>query len=276
VSTLLTSKELARFVARGFLRFDALLRPEVCTALLADVDSGRDVRGCRYGTRLSEAWPDAPGIRAIFSDERVRGIVESLVGPDPIYDHHYPHVTNPGQRIGENLHQDAVYDPRRFAFDVQISIFPQDTRPEMGGTLIVPGSHLRRVNEGDIIRYQHILGEEQIVCPAGTVVVWHHNLWHSGRSNRSTERRVMFKVRLQPRERQFRVWDVADLNDPEIDEILGRTEPWHGVDGRIEVLNRFALFHALSGRPPGASAPHFAHYLELRDELEQPRRWNRA
>jgi len=266
MKTLLTSKELARFVARGFLRFDALLGAEACAALLEDVESGRHGRGCHYGSRLSEAWPEAAGIRAIFADERVRGIVESLLGRDPIYDHHCPHVTQPGQRSGENLHQDAVYDPRPFAFDLQLPIFPQETRPEMGGTLIVPGSHLRRVNEGDIVRYQHILGEEQIVCSAGTLIVWHHNLWHSGRSNRSTERRVMFKVRLQPRERQFRTWDLADLDDPEIDEILGRAEPWHGVDERIEALNRFALFRALSGRAPGASAPHYIHYLERRDE----------
>jgi hypothetical protein len=265
VKTLLTSKQLASFVARGFLRFDGLLNADACAGLLRDVESGRDARGCRYGMPLSEAWPEAAAVRAIFSDDRVSGIVESLLGRDPIYDHHYPHVTNPGQRVGENLHQDAVYDPRRLAFDIQISIFPQETRPEMGGTLIVPGSHLRHVNEADIARYQHIVGEEQIVCPAGTVVVWHHNLWHSGRSNRSSERRTMFKVRLQPRERQFRTWDVSDLGDPEIEEILGRAERWHGVDGRIEVLNRFALFHALSGSALGPSAPHFAHYLERRD-----------
>ena len=34
-SKLLSSKEVARFVARGFLRYDALLDSEVCAGLLA-------------------------------------------------------------------------------------------------------------------------------------------------------------------------------------------------------------------------------------------------
>jgi hypothetical protein len=271
VSALLTSREVARFVARGFLRFDALLSPAACAGLLADVESGRHRAGCRYGMPLSDVWPEAAELRGIFSKPRLLGIVTSLLGPDPIYDHHHPHVTQPGQHPGENLHQDAIYDTREFAFDIQISIFPQETTLEMGGTLVVPGSHLRRVNESDIRRYQHILGQEQLVCPAGTVVVWHNNLWHSARTNRSSSSRMMFKLRLQPRQRQHRTWDLADLDDPEIYRILSQNEPWHGVDGRIEIMNRLALFRYLSGEGPGASSPHFGHYLDRRHGRESTR-----
>jgi hypothetical protein len=259
---LLTSKEVARFVARGFLRYDALLGPEACRGLLQEVANGAHQQGCKYGIPLAEAWPQAPQLRAIFREPRFEGVVTSLLGDDPIYDHHFPHVTEPGQRHGDNLHQDAIRDARHFAFDVQISIFPESTTLAMGGTLIVPGSHLRRVNEADIVRYQHIVGQEQIVCPAGTVIFWHNNLWHSGRTNHSAARRMMFKVRLQPRARQHRTWDLGDLDDPEVDRILSEPEPWHGVDGRIEIMNRFALFRYMSGRNPGPSSPHFAHYFE--------------
>jgi hypothetical protein len=41
----------------------------------------------------------------------------------------------------------------------------------MGGTLIVPGSHLRRTNESDTGRYQNLLGQIRLTCPAGTVVL---------------------------------------------------------------------------------------------------------
>lgn len=261
----LTTKELARFVARGFLRYDALLSGDACRRLVDDVDSGRGESGCHYGMRLSEAWPHAKAIRDIFADSRMQGVITSLLGDDPLYDHHYAHVNEPGHRRGDDLHQDAVYDTREFAFDVQVSVFPQETTLEMGGTLIVPGSHLRRVNERDIMRYQNIVGQEQLVCPAGTVVFLHHNLWHSSRSNRSASRRMMFKLRLQPRTRQYRTWDLADLDDPEVFRILDQAEPWHGVDGRIEVMNRLALFHYLSGKKPGSTAPHFGHYLDRRD-----------
>lgn len=261
MTALLTSKDVARFVARGFLRYEALLGPELCQGLLDDIRTGQHSEGCEYGLRLSEAWPAAPSVRAIFAEPRMQAVITSLLGDDPIYDHHFPHISEPGERRSDDLHQDAIRDGRQFAFDLQISIFPQATTHEMGGTLIVPGSHLRRVNERDIGRYQHVAGQEQIVCPAGTVVFWHNNLWHSGRSNRSSFRRVMFKVRLRPRVRQHRSWDVSDLQDPEVYRILSENEPWHGVDGRIEIMNRLALFRYLSGDDPGPSAPHFAHYF---------------
>ena len=47
--------------------------------------------------------------------------------------------------------------------------------------------------------------------------------------------------------------------------ILDRPEPWHGVDGRIEVMNRLALFRYLSGRELGPLAPHFGHYFKRDD-----------
>jgi hypothetical protein len=263
MSALLSSRDVARFVARGFLRFDALLSREQCDALIAEVETGRHALGCHYGMPLAGAWSGSGPLHDIFAGERLHGVLTSLLGKDPVYDHHHPHITEPNQRVGDDLHQDAVTDPRPFSFDLQLSIFPRETTREMGGTLIVPGSHMRRVNERDIQRYQHIMGQEQIVCPAGTVVVLHHNLWHSARSNRSGERRLMFKLRLQPRKPAFRTWDTSDLDDPEIDQILGRPEPWHGVEGRAEIMNRYRLFHHLSGRVPGAEAPHFAHYLRL-------------
>lgn len=225
-----------------------------------DLRGGEDGNACLM--RLSEIWPAAPVLRGIFADGRVRGIVTSLLGRDPLYDHHFPPVTEPGHRHGDNLHQDAIFNPRPFAFDVRISIFPQETTRAMGGTLFVPGSHFRRVNEGDIHRYQHLRGQEQITCPAGTFVIWHNNLWHSGRTNRSTERRMMFKLRLQPRERQYRTWDLTDLGDPEVDWILDTPEPWHGGDARIEIMQRRALFRYLSDELPRAGAAHFAHYWD--------------
>lgn len=63
----------------------------------------------------------------------------------------------------------------------------------MGKTLIVPGSQFHRVHEMEIGVYQNIVGMEQVSCNAGTVIVWHTNLWHSGRRNDSEKERYMFK-----------------------------------------------------------------------------------
>ncbi len=260
MTELLKTVEIARFVQQGFLRFDELLDCEACGALLEDVRSGAHWVGMRYGMSLTNAWLEAPGLRRIFASARLRGIIESLLGPDAVYDHHFPHVSRPGDVRRDDLHQDAIHDAREFAFDIQLSIFPEDTPLEAGGTLIVPGSHLRRVHTGDISRYQNIAGQVQLVCKAGTVVVWHHNLWHSGRSNRSARERMMFKVRLQPRGRQYRCWDTSDIGDPEVGRLVAREHGWHGDDARMGAIGQIALFRYLSGELPAGDLPHYAYY----------------
>jgi hypothetical protein len=270
---LLSSVQVASFVSRGFLRFDELVGPADCQAVLAELNSGVHWQEAAYGMPFSRVWPPSSTLRRVFGSPALRGLIESLLGPDPIYDHHYPHRTRGGERRGDDLHQDAVFDRRRFGFDVQLLLFPQDTPREAGGTLLVPGSHLRRVHEADIRRYQHIKGQQQIVCKAGTVLALHHNLWHSGRSNlaASGQERVMFKLRLQPRGRQFRTWNIDDLHSPEIGPILSYTEAWHGADGRMETLNRLALWRTLSGSLPQGELPHYGRYLDRHlAELDAP------
>ena len=82
----------------------------------------------------------------------------------------------------------------KYQFDLLVLFFPHDITSNMGGTLIVPSSHYRKVNGNSIKRYQHVVGEKQITCKAGTIMFLHHNLWHSGRSNNSNNERILFKL----------------------------------------------------------------------------------
>jgi len=197
----------------------------------------------------------------------IAGAIASLVGSGCVVDHHFLHVTFPpaltgGPKPAQHTHQDSTIDPRR-AFDVQMFYFPQEVTREMGGTRFVPGSHLRIVSEAAIARYQNILGQEHVVCPAGTVVFAHHGLWHGGGANRSERLRYLFKIRLCPKERQERLWYTSDLEAPpqrpifwtdpagdsdHLHGILTRREPWHEFDtGRLEFLNRIRLWRYLTG-----------------------------
>ena len=88
-----------------------------------------------------------------------------------------PHEAQP-------LHADALIDVRPDAFDVQLMYYPQQVTWERGGTLSVPGSHLRRTNESDTGRHQNLRGQDRLVCPAGTVVFLRHGLWHGGPGGR--------------------------------------------------------------------------------------------
>ncbi|MGI9601981.1 MAG: phytanoyl-CoA dioxygenase family protein, partial [Acidimicrobiales bacterium] len=161
------------------------------------------------------------------------------------------------------LHVDAVTDSANLAFDIQLFYFPHEVVPGEGGTRFVPGSHLRRVISAGLDRYQHIVGEQQYSGPAGTVLVFHHGMWHAGQPNAGSSDRWMHKVRLNPTRPQVLGWDTTDLealHNPPTDHIFARIQAdsvahtfrtnhrWHSVnDSRNEQIQRARLWRYLTG-----------------------------
>jgi len=192
---------------------------------------------------------DWPALTAVLESPAVAGVIGSLLGPDPIYDHHYAHVIAPRNEWSQPWHADAILDPRPAAFDIQLLFFFHDTPREMGGTMYLPGSHLRRVNESAIARYQNFVGQESMACPAGSLLICHHGIWHCGQPNRTDRPRTMFKLRLNPRAPQRLVWDTSDLHDPRIHKVLSRDHGWYGHEVRLEIANRIRLWRVLTGDP---------------------------
>ena len=191
----------------------------------------------------------------------VAGAIASLVGPDPVVDHHFVHLKTAGDLTAQGLHADAIIDPAT-AFDIQLFWFPHEVAPRAGGTRFVPGSHLRQVNMDDIARYQHLIGEEYFSGVAGTVVIFHHGLWHAGAPNHGDTLRVMGKLRLNPTVPQVRLWDTSDLAErtDSSDHIFARwdhgttgallrgNEPWYEPAAyRLEVVNRTRLWRYITG-----------------------------
>ena len=288
-AVLLDSRQMASFVSRGFLRFDAVVPDEINRQFLDEAGRAPEATGEKLmqayrrllaesgipavapGVPLAQAYPPASSVARLLALPIVAGAVQSLVGPDPIFDHHFLHITFPpefyartGQpNVSQHTHQDSTIDTRR-AFDIQIMYFPHAVTPEMGGTRYVPGSHLRIVSEAAIGRYQNIRGQEHVVCPAGTLLVLHHGLWHGGGVNRSAQLRYMFKIRINPRVPQIKLWDTRDLASDEaqapiffvkearagngVHATLMRPEPWFEADtGRLELINRIRLWRRLLG-----------------------------
>ncbi|AUY53518.1 phytanoyl-CoA dioxygenase family protein [Streptomyces sp. CB01881] len=243
---LLTSVQMARFVAHGSLRLDAVVPAELNAEGLTALTDG--VPSVPYGTPLSAAYPEGSFVSRLLGLPQVAGALHSLVGPEPSVDHHAVHVREPHGGDAQPLHGDAIIDVRPDAFDVQLMYYPQAVTLEMGGTLSVPGSHLRRTNESDTGRYQNLLGQHRLVCPAGTVVFLHHGVWHGGRRNDSETARLMFKIRFNPTVRQQRLWDTSDLHHPQVRAELDTMFPWYEwATGRLERYNRVLLWRALTG-----------------------------
>ena len=257
---LLSSTQMAEFVARGFLRFDELVPDDINQAVMRAIDT-QVIKGHRSGTPLSQCYQGTP-IRKLLDLPQIQGLIQSLVGEDPLFDHDAIHVREANEGSAQGLHADSIIDCRSH-FDIQLMYFPHDVPLEMGGTLLLPGSHFRRVNESDVAAYQNMRGQIPMVCRAGSVLALHHGIWHCGRQNKTNRRRYMFKLRLNPVVRQLLLWNTDDLTDdyylpqaihsafPKGDDvpgILARREPWfEWASGRLEIVNRIKLWRFLTG-----------------------------
>ena len=288
----LTTREMARFVARGYLLFPALTPPELNEGYAAEA-SGAGVPEVAAGTPLAEAYPPGSSLHGLVTLPAVRGILDSLVGPRPLVDHHFVHrMLGAAEReaIGarhpfpsQHWHQDSTIDTRA-GFDVQIMWYPHEVAPEMGGTRYLPGSHLRVVSEAAIGRYQNIRGQRHVTCPAGSLLVLHHGIWHGGGSNASAITRHMVKIRLHPTVPQVRLWDLSDFDevadraqrpifwqrvarpDDDLHDILCEYQPWYEADtARLEFINRIRLFRYLLG-DDGFDADYWLTRLEFPPE----------
>lgn len=272
--TLLKTDQMIDFVRDGFIRFDAIVPDEINRDFLAlyvrdamdETTARRDLPIVPAGTPLSEAYPEDSPPAKILALPTIAGAIKSLVGPNPRFDHQALHFREPNQPISQMLHSDAMIDARREAFDIQLMYYPHDVDREMGGTLVVPGSHTRRSNEATIARYQNLVGQVQLVGKAGTVLILHHNIWHAGRQNRSDRPRSMFKIRINPTVQQSGHWDMSDYEPEEAragrplysaalshDDVQGRLaklNPWADCRGEhLDLIQRTKLWQLLSGDP---------------------------
>ena len=186
------------------------------------------------------------------------------MGTNPIFDHHHVHLTFPNRSRVQTNHQDSTIDLRSKNFDIQIIYFPHEVTAEMGGTRYVPGTHLRIINQSQIARYQNIRGQVRVVCPAGTIIFFHHGIWHGGGKNTSDVPRIMYKLRLQPSGSQSLQWDTSDLTEERIkswqrpifhafgkreeDDVPSKLmshEPWFDNTSRLEYMNRVRFWRTL-------------------------------
>jgi len=94
---LLTAEQMAHFVTDGFLLFDGLVPQEYNEAVYADE--------LNWKGSGSSFWQSSDNIRAVFELPQVKGMIQSLVGVKPGYDHSFLHVVgadDPLQRKGDD------------------------------------------------------------------------------------------------------------------------------------------------------------------------------
>ena len=214
---LLTAAQMAQFVQDGFLMFDGFVPPELNAPVYADQQAGKG------------HWQTSEAIRNVFEWAPVKGILQSLVGVSPVYDHSALHVVGPQKRDAQVWHADSIIDARPLAFDIQAMYFSHDAPKEMGPTLVLPGSHLRRTSNVSIARYKNIVGQKQLIGKAGTIAFLHHGIWHCAQPNFTDLTRYMFKLRLRTGEEQRGLFNTDGYDDPEVRRIVGAFKHnWQG------------------------------------------------
>ena len=263
---LLNSKQMASFVASGYLRLDNMVPKDLCESCLEEMKIHKGY--FEVGAPFDEIWPQNTALGDTFRLPQVEGLIHSLVGPNPLYDHHFPHLTKANNTRGPDMHQDSVIDFRENYFDVQLSFFPADTPDDMGGTFLIPGTHYRNVRTSEITIYQHMKGKVWASCPAGTIYVWNTRVWHGARSNRSDQDRYMYKLRLNPTQPQIGLFNTSDLNHPSIASILDTNHGWEGNEHRYELMQRIKLWRFISNQRNYDIGERFMRRIEYNPQLE--------
>jgi hypothetical protein len=236
---LLNAEQMANFVTDGYLFMENMV-PQPLNEAIYEEQKKDIYPGGKY-------WNESKLIREAFDLPQVKGVIQSLLGDNPGYDHSFLH-TVPAHRLeAQNWHGDSIIDTRRFGFDIQIFYFSHNAPKESGPTLVLPGSHLRRINTVSIGRYKNIVGQKQLVASAGTMVFWHQGLWHCAQPNFTDNKRYVFKLRLRPGEPQRALFNTEGYDSPAVRKILGRQFAWQGNEGRLEIVQRAKLWRYVTG-----------------------------
>ena len=289
MAKLLTTEQMAEFASSGCLFFDQLIDDQTNKEFLDDIGhtkmekvnsiqeyynnikASSSIPRIPAGTTFKNAYPVNSPLEKIFKNEVVDGAIKRLVGDTAVIDHQFLHITFPTKyfkqanqrQMSQQNHQDSTIDPRS-TFDIQVFYFPTEVTKEMGGTRYHPGTHLRIVNEFGIAKYQNIKGQKSVICKPGTIGIFHNGLWHGAGINTSLDNiRYMFKVRLQPTEKQELLWDpekkykplpnralywTDETKEKTINDILMKSYPWQEQDtNRLDKINVVKFWRLLTG-----------------------------
>lgn len=185
-SYLLTDGEVARFVVTGY----HLTHPDLPDGLNEQIACKLDTLDRNPGDAITETIPE---LWQVLDHPAVKGVLISLLGEDyQVNAHRHWHMKPAGSGY-MHWHQDSTNNR-----DIRINRFlglyyPRDVTPDMGPTIIVPGTQYRNAPTDRMATYTNINGQIPLTVKAGTVAFTHYDLWHGTAANRSNARRHMIK-----------------------------------------------------------------------------------
>ncbi|MCE9589460.1 MAG: phytanoyl-CoA dioxygenase family protein [Planctomycetes bacterium] len=182
---LLTDEQVMHFINRGYHLVEPDFAPGFNEATLAALEATTD-----HGNGVLDA---VPALYQVYNHPKVRGALVSLLGPDMrMNEHRHCHVISPGNQ-SQGWHQDGTNVRHHQTWTVLAMYYPQTVTPDMGPTVILPGTHFRNAPTDRMVNYTNVKGCRFLTVKAGTVAITHYDLWHAGTVNRSQRKRYMLK-----------------------------------------------------------------------------------
>lgn len=239
---LLTDVDVARFLVNGYhvveLSLPAGLNEQIADQL--------DALTANPGDAITESVPE---LWQVLEHAQVRGALTSLLGKDySVNSHRHWHCKLPGSGAMQ-WHQDGTNDRSTKIERLLALYYPRTITPDMGPTVIVPGTQFRNAPTDRMATYSNIRGQVPLTVPAGTFAITHYDLWHGTASNITNAKRHMIKFLFD----RNSVNEAPSWNhDP---DALNRERNWDARDKAQDAVNILAF-----GNPLGVSQSD--HYKE--------------
>ena len=124
---------------------------------------------------------------------------------DPDFDHDWVHYIPGGGSYVQPLHVDAATDIDRPHVRHPVVLVSEHGRARRRRDPVRPRQPPHPRRSSGLHRYQHIVGEQQVACQAGTVSCSTTVCWHAGQPNPGENDRWLYKIRLNPTRPQVRL-----------------------------------------------------------------------
>ena len=190
---LLTDAEMARFLVNGY----HLAQLDLPDGLNETIEAKLEALESNPGDAITEAVPE---LWRILDQPQVTGIMTSLAGVGYALAGRHWHCKQAGSAY-MHWHQDGANSRERLMEQFLALYYPTDVSPDMGPTIVVPGTHFRNAPTDRMASYTNIRGQIPAVVKAGTVAFTHYDIWHGTAANKSARKRHMIKFgfsRTQP------------------------------------------------------------------------------
>ena len=225
---LLNDIEVAQFIVNGYRIVKLDVPEELNDTIAAKLEGLENDPGDAITNVVPELWQ-------VLNCQATKGVLESLLGADyELEEHRHWHCRLPKTDHME-WHQDGINDRNIGLARLLGLYYPTNITPDMGPTVIVPGTQYRNAPTDRMKTYTNIRGQVPIVVKAGTIAFTHYDLWHGAAPNQSTHKRHMVKFLFRRvQDNTSPTWNHNPAN-------LGNATDWSSEEDPADLKNFLAF-----------------------------------